>query len=587
MAANNSLAVSNLDYVGLAQSLISFLRNYPQFKDYDFEGSNLRTLIDLLAYNTYINSFYTNMVMNEMFLDTALLRQSIVSHAKDLNYMPRSARCSQALIDVQVIPNDNPAFVSMPSGQKFQGTNGNNVFTFVTVSNTIISPSGGIYLTQKVPIYEGVPITEFFVVNTAITDQKYILSNPNIDTTTLKVKVTNSLGQDEEWTYYPSLFGVKELTKAYFLQATEDKYEILFGDNVSGTSPLNNATITATYIACNKELPNGISNFKSAGAIGGYSNFTVSTSYSSNGDIIVASGGSSPESNTSIRFNAPRAYQTLERAVTAEDYRNILFIEFPEIRDIFVYGGDQLTPPDYGKVYIAVDIVDAVGLSDFQKNKIQSFISTRAPISISPQVIAADYTFVGITTNISYDLNRSSQSTSDLKGKVIAAIQNYHNTNLEKFNARFRYSQLLAAIDNSDNSIVKNETTTTLIKQYSPLLNTNASASLKYQNAITAGSVESTAFTYNDLECSLIDDGNGNVKVISTVDNVVTSIAIVGTVDYTTGTVNISNFNISNYDGSYITIFATPVEKDVSTNQNIIMEIDFNNVDVNVTGIRA
>jgi hypothetical protein len=584
--ANNSLVVSELDFSGLQQSLVSFMRNYPQFKDYDFSGSNLSTLIDLLAYNTYLNSFYTNMAINEMFLDTAVLRQSIISHAKDINYMPRSARSSQAMIDVQVFPNDNPPFIFMPAGQKFQGTNGNNVFTFVTQSNTIISPVGGTYISTNIPIYEGVPVTEFFVVNTAIENQRYILSNPNIDTTTLTVTATNELGIEEKWTYYSTLFGVKETTKAYFLQATGDNYEILFGDNISGISPLNGSKITAKYLACNKDLPNGISKFKSTSSIGGYSSYSVTTSSQANGTLAVATGGVSPESNSSIRFNAPRAYQTLERAVTAEDYRNILFAQFPEIRDVYVYGGEELTPPDYGRVYIAVDILNAVGLSDFQKNKIQSFISTRAPISISPVVIAAEYTFIGINCNVSYNLNQSPLSVSDIQGKILAAIQDYGSTNLEKFNAKFRYSQLLSSIDNTDSSIFKNETTTTLIKRISPTLNTNESYTLKYQNALIPESIISTAFTYNNLECTLKDDGNGIIKIISTADSTVTNVISIGTVDYTSGTISITNLNVSEFDGSAISLFASPVEKDVGTFQNLIMEIDFNNVDINVTGSR-
>lgn len=585
--ANNSLAVSNLDFEGLQNSLVSFMRNYPQFKDYDFTGSNLRTLIDLLAYNTYLNSFYTNMAINEMFLDTAVLRESIISHAKDINYLPRSARASQALIDIRVIPNDSPAFVFMPAGQKFQGTNGNNVFTFVTTSNTIITPTGGDYIYRNIPIYEGVNVTEFFVVNTSIEKQRFIISNPNIDTNTLTVTATNDLGIEENWTYYPNLFGVRETTKAYFLQVTGDKFELLFGDNISGTSPINGSRITAKYIACNRDLPNGISNFKSMGNIGGYGTFTVTTSTQANGTLAVATGGAAPETNESIRFNAPRAYQTLERAVTAEDYRNILFAQFPEIRDIYVYGGEELTPPDYGKVYIAVDIENSVGLSDFEKNKIQGFIGTRTPISITPVVISSDYTFVGITSSISYNLNVSSLSASDIQGKVLSAIQDYNSENLEKFNARFRYSQLLAAIDNTDNSILKNETTTSLIKRISPTLNINSSYTLKYQNALVPGSILSTAFTYSNLECTLADDENGILNVISTVDGTVTKIVSIGTVDYTVGTVNITDLNISEYDSSAITIFTTPVEKDTSTFQNIIMEIDFNNVVINVTGIRA
>lgn len=584
--ANNSLAVSSLDYTGLRSSLVSFMRNYPQFQDYDFEGSNLSTLIDLLSYNTYINSFYTNMAINEMFIDTAVLRESVVSHAKELNYIPRSARASVGYIDIEVVPTDAPAYINMPAGSKFQGTDGNNVFTFLTTANTIITPVGNTYIVTDVPVREGVLLTEAFIVNNAITDQKYILSNPNIDTTTLTLTVTNSIGTPEAWTYYPNLFDVKTTTKAFFLQATADKYEIVFGDGVTGAAPPNNSTIIARYVSCNLDKPNGISAYKSGGTIGGYSNITVTPSYYANGTVQSSGGGLAPETAKSIRFNAPRAYQTLERAVTAEDYRNILFSQFTEIRDIFVYGGDQIDPPQYGRVYIAVDLLDAVGLSDLEKNKIQSFISTRVPLTITATVIEADYTMIGIVSSINYNLNQSSLAASDIQSKVLAAMQTYNDANLNKFDARFRYSQLLAAIDAADSSIVDNETDTLLIKQFIPTLDENYSSALKYQNQINAGSITSTAFTYGGLQCSIVDDSNGNLKIISTVNGIQTPLIIAGTVDYATGTVNIINLNVSAFVGNYISIFATPTTHDFNSSQNIILDIDFNNVTVAVEGIR-
>lgn len=584
--ANNSLSVSTLDYAGLRSSLVSFMRNYPQFQDYDFEGSNLSTLIDLLSYNSYINSFYTNMAINEMFIDTAVLRDSVVSHAKELNYMPRSARASMGYVDIEVIPTDSPAFINMPAGFKFQGTDGNGVFTFMTTSNTIITPVGNTYITTEVPVREGVQLTEAFIVNNAIQDQKFIMSNPNIDTTTLVVTVTNNIGLPEEWTYYPSLFDVKTTTKAYFLQATSDKYEIVFGDGVTGVAPPNNATVVAKYVSCNLDKPNGISAFKAGGVIGGYSNFTVTPSFYANGTVRSTGGGMAPETSKSIRFNAPRAYQTLERAVTAEDYRNILFAQFTEIRDIFVYGGDQIDPPQYGRVYIAVDLLDAVGLSDLEKTKIQSFISTRVPLTITPVVIEADYTMIGIVSTIKYNLNQSSLAASDIQSKVLAAMQTYNSANLHKFDARFRYSQLLAAIDAADSSIADNETNTQLIKQFIPTINTNYSAALKYQNQINVGTITSTAFTYNGLQCSIVDDSNGNLKIVSTVNGIQTPLIIAGTVDYVTGIVNIINLNVSAFVGNYISIFATPTNHDFNSSQNIILDIDFNNVTVAVEGIR-
>jgi hypothetical protein len=526
------------------------------------------------------------MAINEMFLDTAVLRDSVVSRAKDLNYLPRSARSSVGYVDIQITAIDNPPYIAIPSGTKFQGTDGAAIYTFATVSNTIITPISNTYISTNVAIQEGVSLSETFIVNTAIQDQRFIISNPNIDTTTLAVTVTNDLGSAETWDYYPTLFDVKTTTKAYFLQATSDKYEIVFGNGITGAAPINGARVVARYIAGNLDKPNGITSYRAAGTFAGYSG-VVTPTYYANGAPKAAAGGLAPETTKSIRFNAPRAYQTLERAVTAEDYRNILFRQFPDIRDIRVYGGDEISPPNYGTVYVAVDLTNAVGISDLQKDKIQSFVSTRAPISITPVVVAADYTMLGITSTIKYDLNKSGSAPSDIRGSVLAAIQTYDNDNLGVFNTRFRYSQLLAAIDNADASIVDNETSTIIIKEFNPVLNENYSAALTYQNSLIPSSVFSTAFTYTGLQCTLSDDGEGNLFIVSTNDGIETNIELIGTVDYVAGIINIINLNVSEYIGNYIAVYGTPTTNDVSSRQNTIMQIDFENVLIDVTGIRV
>jgi len=586
MVANNTLAVSNLDFTGIQQNLVNFLQNYPQFKDYNFEGSNLRTIIDLLAYNTYMNSFYTNMAINEMFIDTAVMRESIVSHAKELNYIPRSARSSEAYIDITMYPTGNPAFVTIPSGTPFQGSNGNNMYTFLTGQTTIINPNNGNYSVTTVPIFEGVLITETFTVDTTLTNQRFILSNPNIDTTSLTVSVTDAFGNSQPWNYFDSLLNVSTTTQAWFMQATGDNYEIMFGDGVAGIYPPNGSTITANYRACNMDAPNGITNFTAASSLGGYGTFIVSTSNDANGNPIPASGGSQPESNSSIQFNAPRSYQTLERAVTTDDYKNILYSQFPEIRAINVYGGESVSPPQYGKVFIAVDVNNAVGLSQLEMSKIQSFISTKTFV-IQPMVIAPDYTFLAITTNITYDLNKSSLAASDIQGKVLSSISSYNSNNLINFDTLFRYSKLAATIDNTDTSILSSETDIRIFKIISPTTNTNYSAALRYQNALTPNSITSSSFTYDGLQCSLQDDANGNIEIISTSGNTVSTIAKTGTINYSTGEIDITNLDVTAFNGEGIAIFANTVNYDIQVSQNTIIEIDPTNTTVNATGVRG
>lgn len=587
MAANNTLAVTELDFEGIRSSLVTFLQAYPQFKDYDFEGSNLSTLIDLLSYNTYMKSFYTNMAINEMFLDTAVIRDSVVSLAKQLNYVPRSYRSSEGKIDIALYPEDSPAYIQIAKGTKFNGTDGQSVFGFITDQDLIITPTNGEYLAANVSIFEGSTVTEVYTVNTSIQDQRFILSNPTIDTTSLTIQVSNSSGSSETWDIATSMLGLTTQSKVYFLQATNDKYEIVFGDNVISANPPNGSRITANYRICNGEKPNGIKKYRAAGALGGYTSYDITTSTFANGTVISSSGGAQAESTKSIRLSAPKAYQTLERAVTAEDYKTILFTQFPEIRAINVYGGDTLSPPQYGKVYIAVDVKNAVGLSELEANKLQSYIYTKSPISITPQVVAADYTFARIITSVYYDLNTSSLGPGDIQAKVINSISSYNTESLDDFNVTFRYSKLVAAIDNADPSIVRTETAVKIFKGVSPDIDTNFSASLDYQNALVPGTVSSTSFTYNNTIASFIDDSNGNLQIATSINGVLTAISTAGSIDYTNGIINITGLNVSEYVGNAINVYAETVEHDFSSIKNTICLIDMNNVTVNATGIRA
>jgi hypothetical protein len=585
--ANNTLAVNNLDYTGLRSNLVSFLQNYPQFQDYNFEGSNLSTLIDLMAYNTYINSFYTNMVMNEMFMDTAVLRDSVISHAKDINYLPRSARSSVAYLNLTVYPTNNPTSVYIPTGAQFLGTNGLYTFTFSTIQDTYIVPVNNTYSISNVAVYEGINLQESFVVNNAIVDQRYILSNPNIDTTSLSVYVSNTSGQYEQWTYYSSLLGVTTTTKSYFLQATGDRYELIFGDGVTGLAPVNGSTIQAKYRICNLDTPNGLTKFTSAGNLGGYSNFVVSAMTNVNGSPVGSYGGAQPESTSSIRYNAPRAYQTLDRAVTIEDYRNIIFSAYPDVRDLHVYGGEEVSPPQYGKVYIAVDVNGAIGLSDVEKSSIQAFVKTKMPVSLAPVIVEPSYTYVTVTTNILYNLNKSTLAPTDIQIKVLNSILAYNATNLNLFNTTVRYSKIAAAIDASDPSITSSETYLKFFDKLVPTLGVNYSTTVNYQNPIVPGSISSTTFTYKNTTASFIDDGSGNLQVAAYINNVITSIYNIGTVDYVNGIVNIVNLNVSAYSGADINLYATPTQLDFSCNQNTILVIDPASITITVSGVRA
>jgi hypothetical protein len=583
--ANNTLSLSGLDVSTNQQNLRTFLQNYPQFKDYNFEGSNLTTLIDLLAYNTYLLSFYGNMILNESFADTAQLRESIISHAKKVNYMPRSARSSQGLIDIQIYPTDTPTYINIAAGTKFQGSNGNNIFTFATNNAVTVATSNGVYVVNAVPIYEGITVTETFTVDNTVSDQKFVLSNPNIDTTSLSVNVPNANGAYSTWNFFSSLLNVTASTNAYFMQASGDNYEILFGNNIVGAYPPNGGVIQANYRVCNLDTPNGITVFKATSSVGGYAAFTVSASKDVNANLISAAGGGAPESNSSIQFNAPRSYQTLDRAIVPDDYKNIIFENFPEVRDVYVYGGEDVSPPQYGKTFIAIDLTNAVGLSQLEINLIQNFMSQKTMI-VKPIVVAPDYLYVAVNSTIQYNQNVSPLSETDIESLALSEILGYNDTSLNLFNTTFRYTKLGAAIDNTDTSITSQETDVKMFKKLAPTTGTKFTAVLNYQNSIIPSTVSSTSIGYNGIQCVLQDDGKGALYITTTSGTTIINMALVGSVDYTNGIINITNLNITDYVGDSVNLSCNSVEHDITVTQNSVVVIDQNSIDITAVGVR-
>ena len=583
--ANNTLAVSNLDFVGIQQNLITFMQAYPGLKDMNYAGSNLRTLIDLLSYNSYLNQFYTNMALNESFLDTAQMRDSIVSHAKMLNYMPRSARSSQAFVNIQIFPTDNPSYITIPSGATFQGTNGNNIYTFMTNSAVTLAQSNGTYVVNNVSIYEGVNVTESFVVNTSVVNQQFVFSNPNIDTTSLFVQVPDANGNYSTWSYTKTLLNLNSTSNVYFLEATANNYKIVFGDGVSGAYPPNGGVFSATYRVCNLDAPNGITTFKSTQSLGGYSTYNVSTSVDANANAIPSSGGAGPESNSSIQFNAPRSYQTLDRAIVPDDYQNIVFENFPEVRDVYAYGGEEVTPPQYGKTFVAIDLTSASGLSQLEANKIQSFLS-KSTMAIKPVVIAAEYIYVSVSVTAEYNQNVSDSSDTDIENAISQQIVQYNSDNLNYFNKIFRYSKLGTYIDAADSSLVTVQTNVSLFKNINPSVNVNYSTSLSFLNALIPGTIQSSTFTYSGLQCTL-QDLNGTLNIVSQTGTKTSTITKIGTVDYTNGIINIINLNVSSFIGNQIQVYGKPTINDAVSGKNVILVIDPNFISVTATGVRA
>jgi hypothetical protein len=390
----DNISITELDFFAAKTALKNYLKGQTQFQDYDFDGSNMNVLLDVMSYNTYMNNFYTNMAYSEMFLDTAQTRQSAVSHAKELNYLPRSCISAAAKVQIDISPNDAPSFIIVPKGTKFNGRSGNNRYTFSTDRSYTVTQIDGLYCITDVSIYEGKLITEYYTAISGTT-QRFILNNTDVDTSSISVAVRASAAAgavSTEFTRKDSIFGVTATDPVFYIQPTDsDSYEITFGKGVFGKQPVVNNVIEVSYRISSKDAPNGIRTFTSEN-IAGYP-VTITT-------IAKSEGGADRESLESIRFFAPKSIQIQDRAVTESDYEIILKNQFPEIQAISVYGGEELTPPRYGRVVVAVDVQNAEGVSENNKNAYYTYLKERCPIGIEPIVISPEFMFLNVDAKV-------------------------------------------------------------------------------------------------------------------------------------------------------------------------------------------
>lgn len=591
--ANTNIDLVGLDFLSLKNNLKTFLRTNTQFKDIDYEGSNIGVLLDVLAYNAYLNAFYTNMVASEMFLDTAQLRDSIVSHAKELNYVPRSFASAKATITVSVTPSTSISTLLIPKYTSFTSRVGSNTYTFVTTESQVVTSANGGIFTKTVDVFEGAVKTETFVMNYANTSQRFVISNPTVDTSSLDVTVYEDGGQTiQAYTLGTQLYGVADTSKVFFVQpAQNQQYELIFGDNVFGRKPKDGSTVVVRYRASSGELPNGARVFSSDGPIDGHTNVSVVT-------VTSATGGAVAETNESIRYNAPRAFQAQNRAVTASDYETLLKNQFSDIRAISVYGGEEASPPRYGRVYVSVDVADADGAPELRKQAYINYIRDKSPLTIQVEFVDPSFLYVAVDTTVYFNANETNKTTSDIETTVKGAISTFNSVNLSDFKKTLYYSSLVTSIDDSEASILSNDTELTLIKRIFPLLNQDYAFSVTVDNKLQqeqgkkisvteahfGHTLTSSAFVYDGVRCSLIDDSLGNVYIAVEEADTIRALRVVGTIDYEIGTLNVgSTFNISAYEGNFVELRFKTQSKNIVSKTNTIVAID--PLDVNVTAV--
>ena len=596
--ANSSINLTSLDFDTNKASLKTYLKSQKQFSDYNFDGSNMSVLLDILSYNTHLNSFYLNMAFSEMFLDSAQLRGSIISKAKELNYVPRSAKSSIAKLNL-TFPQSGLSSFTIPAGTAFTGKNSNSSYTFISNSAVTLYPSlGGNFTVYDFPVYEGKSFTDTFLIDTTIESQKFVLSNENIDTDTIIVSVVeNTSAAPTTFTRAINLYGLDSTSEIFFVQANDStKYEIIFGDGVFGRYPLNNAVVFVTYRATTGDAANGTTNFSldtNLGPSNGIASYV-------NPSIVVSaagSGGSAPESIEEIRFNAPRHFQTQDRAITANDFKAMVLKEYTNVKNVHVFGGEEVTDSvQYGRVFISPVTYSGYSLSSADKTSIETFLSNKCTLGIKPKVVDPDYLYLHVDLVVKFDSSATTYSPNDIENIVSSAIVNYNSTYLTNFDTEFKLSRFEAAVNDSHPSIDSSQTIVTMRKDTNPDLNVESYIDVNYRNQIIPGSFFSTAFISNGNQYVFTDfnpnnntlvvtpNNNGGVTIRNTSSTVylknVTlpgyeSYVPAGTIDYSSGSIQLAKVNISGFvNESILKFYATCVNQNIMASQNDVIEID-------------
>ena len=604
MAANNSISLVNLDFDTLKSTLKTYLKGQALFQDYDFDGSNMSVLLDILSYNSYLNTFYLNMVASEMFLDSAQLRNSVISIAKSMNYTPRSSKSSKALLNLTFAQSNLTSF-EIPEGARFTGKNSNGSFTFVTNETLTLYPANNKFVATNVEVYEGSFIRDTFIYDSSIQAQRFILSNQTIDTDSLLVTVTEDGGQTSlSYKKATSLFGLIANTQAYFVQATEDtKYEIMFGDGVFGRKPKNGATVITSYRISSGSNSNKCTTFildDNLGSYNGHANAIIPT-------ITVATaafGGAEAETIEEIRYRAPRNYQTQERAVTEEDFKTLVLQKYQDIKTCHVYGGETSSgKQQFGKVFVVPASFTGEMLSDTERQDIESFLSNKCTLGISPVVVNPDYLYILVDTICKYNGNETELSPADISTIVKNAITTFNTDELNDFDTEFRFSRFEAAINSAHPSISSNETKISLKKILLPDLNTPVSMTVRFRNKVYPGSFYSTEFISNNKRYSYTDyNPNSNtfkvVKEATGIEVVNNSTTIylkdvttpgiqvyqvAGTIDYNLGDIKLNEImitSIPNSDG--INFYCKSTVTDSKSSENDVILIDLSE-GINIT----
>lgn len=585
--ANNKINISDLDFDLIKANLREFLKSQSEFTDYDFEGSGLNVLLDVLAYNTHYNAMYTNLAINEMFLDSASKRDSVVSIANNYGYLPVSRAASHAVISMTVpIGSNTSTTLSLPKYTPFTSSVAGVDYTFYTTLEHIgiRNESSSLYSFSSIDLYEGTPVIERFNI---LDDSKIILQNDNIDISSIKVSVQDPTSLNvTSYKYSEKVLTLNATNEVFFVREVDSqKYQIYFGKDNLGKEPPIGSVVTVEYIVTNGAAANGLMLFTYNGQSFG-DNPTITVEQ-------IATGGREAETVDEIKYNVSHKYKVQDRAVTASDYLDIIRTNYPDIDSINCWGGETMTPPIYGKVYISIKPQSSLFLTTSEKNYIsEEIIKPKSMIGVSPVLIDPIYNTVQLKTTVYYNPNTTNKSASQIEQAVRQSIVDYNDTYLQKFDGVLRYSRLVRAIDDSDQSVINNITDITLRRIVDVVFNMSKSYTVQlnneiYHSGVAEEAVMTTGFYINNgtTKYYIDDDGAGNLRLFYYNPLDYTKVFVnskVGTVDYTNGVIKIASLFISGLAESDFEFIIKTQSNDIISKFNQITNIDVNYLTIDV-----
>jgi hypothetical protein len=599
MAIDNNLRVDELNFDGIKTNFKRYLQAQDQFRDYNFDGSGISALLDLLAYNTYYNSFYLNMVASEAFLPTAQKRNSVVNLAKSLNYTPRSTTSATISGTLTLTAPAAPASILVPAYTEFSGTIDGKTYKFLNTVASTVSATNGVYSTT-INLKEGKLITTRYTVNLNDADQRFLIQNTNVDTSTISVSVLNSISDSTSRTFatQENLVEINSTTKVYFLEEVEDgQFEIKFGDGTFGISLDNSNIVVISYLISSGSLANDIQTLSYASTISGV---TAATFVASDPAI----GGNDRETISQIKFNAPKAYEAQNRVVTTEDYQALL-LKQSSVDSVVVWGGEDNDPPTYGRVFIAIKPSVGEVLTPTEKqNLINTIIKPKKILTVATEIVDPEYLYLLIDLEVKYESTNTNLSASALETIVKGIVTTYNTAEINQFSKYFRYSKLSRLVDVAERSILNSSMTIRISKEVSIQLGVETRYDIVFANAINnttygrpsthpygvGNKVTSNAFTYSGYTNCYLEENNGIMRIYQLVAT--QNIGIVnnaGTLDYDTGKIVLTSFAPSAFadGGNTLKLTAYPAEKDILPLRNQILSIRDDDITASMVNDRS